>query len=662
MINNNYELKFQRNLLLQFANSFNDSNAVLAELVANSYDAGASNVLINIDTVNKILIIEDNGIGMNSDDIRKSFLTVGNNKRQSENYHNSKRKIMGRKGNGRLGVFSFSNKMSVTSKKDGDKVCNIVLDLKELIDEKNQPYSEEVSLKINGTGTIIVLSEIEADLGFIFEKLNEYISMHFSHVFNKPDVFKVELLINNEHKEIILRPKIFNKLDRLIPLSFTKTELINWNEIINVVKNSDLSIDESNVDSGYDPNEEQYKNDRILKLNEETIFTLNKGKIKSNQFFLPPWSVECKDLKQNKKRINFNITGWIGTLSSIEDKKGKEENIVNHGLIVYARNRVVISNMLKDIKTDRFYQSYIVGEIFAEDLDRDDLIDIINISRDNFSDQDERFPTLKKYILTLINLLIHEKEKIKKIKKGLKNELTNKTTNSIITKLKEKGINNEVIVTKIAPIFAEVTNYKMTLSDPVIFISFMWPEKSFKSYYMSKIIYEIFKYELKIQNQNVNIIYTASEEDGVPFGENIMDYLKKHALGVRLQRVAFIACITDKYTSNWYTSVEYGASWVADKKPFILIDTKDIMSNFQPPLAGMKNLNFDPVFNNSWLEDLKFLSLLLNFIKNILRNLKIQNVYSDLVLKDAIIEVLNKNNYEIMNKENSQINNFKKNV
>lgn len=647
-MNNKYELKFQRNLLLQFSNSFNDSNAVIAELIANSYDANSSVILINIDTVNKILTIEDDGIGMNDDDIKNSFLTIGSNKRQTKDYSMSKRKIMGRKGNGRLGVFSFANKMNVTSRKNGYEKCNVVLDLKELInDEKNQPYSEELSSKIkNLTGTKIVLSEIEADLNFIFEKLDEYISMHFSHVLNKNDIFKVKLFFDDKEKEIRLRPKIFNKLDRFIPLSFSQRDGY-WDETIKIVKNSDLVFEENDLENGYNPNDNKYRKDRILELNKSTVRFLNKGKQELNHIILPPWSVECKDLKQQKKRINFNISGWIGTLSSIEDKEKKEKNVVNHGLIVYARNRVVISNMLKDIKTDRFYQSYIVGEIFAEDLDHDELIDIINISRDNFSDQDERFSTLKRHILSLINLLIHEKEKIKRIKRGLKTELTSKTTSNIITKLKEKGIKDEIIKTKIAPVFAKETNYKMTSSEPTIFISYMSIEKSPTSFHMSKIIYEIFKFGLKIEDENVTIIYTGSIENGVPFGEDIMQYLKENALATYLDRVAFIACVSERYTENWYTSVEYGASWVTGKKPFILIDNKDIMVKFKSPLAGINFIDFSSVFNKSWEKDSKFVPLLLKLVKDILKTLKIKNIYADLDLLKAIRNVISKNPYEI---------------
>ena len=59
---------------------------VLAELIANSYDADASLVEISLidDQENKEIVISDNGHGMSFNDINDKFLCIGRNRRDDE--------------------------------------------------------------------------------------------------------------------------------------------------------------------------------------------------------------------------------------------------------------------------------------------------------------------------------------------------------------------------------------------------------------------------------------------------------------------------------------------------------------------------------------------------------------------------------------------------
>ena len=139
---------------------------VIAEAISNSWDAEARQVLV---TVKKgKLIIEDNGRGMNRGDFQDKFLKVGYSRRQDPN-NKSKRIIIGRKGIGKLAMLSISKKVTILSRKKGDKITggiinNTVLD-REI--EKDGKYELGKLSKSNletfnkRSGTKIIFEELK---------------------------------------------------------------------------------------------------------------------------------------------------------------------------------------------------------------------------------------------------------------------------------------------------------------------------------------------------------------------------------------------------------------------------------------------------------------------------------------------------------------------
>lgn len=91
----------------------------IAELVANSWDAGATIVNIIIpdeaeyQSTTSEICISDNGIGMTDDDVENQYLVVGRNRRLVDGSISKKRPIMGRKGIGKLAGFGLANRVEV---------------------------------------------------------------------------------------------------------------------------------------------------------------------------------------------------------------------------------------------------------------------------------------------------------------------------------------------------------------------------------------------------------------------------------------------------------------------------------------------------------------------------------------------------------------------
>lgn len=163
--------KYKMTLDLQLLNHlglnlYSNASAVISEAVANSWDADASEV--NIVITGDSITISDNGCGMDLEDVNSKYLHVGRQRRNADEAISPKYKriVMGRKGIGKLSLFSIANSISVYSIKGQEKNALRIstINLKECI-EKNEEYSpEELStddIDFAGTGTKIVLRELK---------------------------------------------------------------------------------------------------------------------------------------------------------------------------------------------------------------------------------------------------------------------------------------------------------------------------------------------------------------------------------------------------------------------------------------------------------------------------------------------------------------------
>ncbi|HBM16114.1 MAG TPA: hypothetical protein DD381_07230 [Lentisphaeria bacterium] len=132
-------------------------DAAVAELVANSWDAGAKHVWITIPTGTEYnkdiseISIEDDGCGMNEASLQDKYLVIGRNRRIAESSEEFKgRRVMGRKGIGKLAGFGIASMMKVETWIDNQSI-EISLDLNHL---KNNPTTEtkdDIDKNLDGT-------------------------------------------------------------------------------------------------------------------------------------------------------------------------------------------------------------------------------------------------------------------------------------------------------------------------------------------------------------------------------------------------------------------------------------------------------------------------------------------------------------------------------
>lgn len=146
-------------------------SAVLAELIANAYDADANDVKIklpfgtylarreggDVKDLDYEIVIEDDGIGMTANQVNEFYLNVGFDRRSTrgEKTQKYKRRVMGRKGIGKLAPFGVCREVEVVTAggKSTDKgypVSNLVLKLDDILNETSddqgnpEPYHPQL--------------------------------------------------------------------------------------------------------------------------------------------------------------------------------------------------------------------------------------------------------------------------------------------------------------------------------------------------------------------------------------------------------------------------------------------------------------------------------------------------------------------------------------
>ena len=213
MSGNGFKIKFDKNTIdhlgIKLYSSF---PPVIAELISNSYDADAENVEIRINYDEKIVTVEDDGNGMNHNELNENFLVIGRNRRRAEGTGFSKiknRKVTGKKGLGKLAVFGIANTIEVYSVKDGLKNAFSMnyADLKAEISDEYKPsiICENVETK-EKSKTEVVIREITQKNIMDINSLAYNLSKRFS--FYDSD-FKVKLVDLKTDETIVITKSIF---------------------------------------------------------------------------------------------------------------------------------------------------------------------------------------------------------------------------------------------------------------------------------------------------------------------------------------------------------------------------------------------------------------------------------------------------------------------
>lgn len=345
MIAPKYKMRIELGVLDHLGlNLYSNIPAVLAEVVANAWDADAKKVEIDIDRSAQAITIVDNGHGMDLDDINDKFLTVGYRRRETGPVETRLgRHVMGRKGIGKLSLFSIAERIEVHSvktdagKRVGDPQA-FVLDsakIREAIEAKQDYHPEELDPKIVKIrkGTRLLLTGLKTHATATTTKsLRTRLARRFS------------ILGAENQFDVYLDGSIIGVADRNY---FRKIEYL-WS-----------------IGQVGDKYEKQARSAKRKQHIDGQVDAAN----------------------------DWEISGWIGTFDeqqSIEDEQ--------NALSILAWGKLVDENILSSLKEGGLYTKYLIGELRADFLDSDDKEDITTSDRQRLKETDPRYEALASYV------------------------------------------------------------------------------------------------------------------------------------------------------------------------------------------------------------------------------------------------------------------------
>ncbi len=309
----------------------------LAELIANAYDAGATEVYIRLyDAGDKKVIVEDNGIGMSFNEVNEFFLRIGRNRREEKQKAPRGRIPTGKKGLGKLALFGIGDTINITTNQ-GKEVVSFNLDWHEILKCKGRDYEpkfEILSKDKTSKGTKITLTNLKRKTGFPVEEYAESIAK----LFNFEDNFIVYLSLNDS-KPIIIDSK--SKYTNITP-EFT------WN-IQDVIR-----INEKDYSDKKEIHGVIITTQMPLKSNLRGVTLFANGRmVNSPEFFGPSESSHFFSYATGWLDVNF-IDNWEEDVISTNRQSIDWENVKTSELRKYLASCLsIIERQWRDYRKDK---------------------------------------------------------------------------------------------------------------------------------------------------------------------------------------------------------------------------------------------------------------------------------------------------------------------
>lgn len=530
---------------------------VLAELIANAYDADAHNVYIisNDDEIR----VEDDGHGMSySNGEISKYLGVAKQSRFNEQDSCTLlgRKKMGRKGIGKLAALSVSEDVDVLTISNGEK-SGFVLSrhpaeggVLKPIEEKNVSF-----VKVQDHGTAIVMKSPEYSL----HKTTEAIKRNIVNIFPLVDKeFRIHI-VNKDGKDVVVE-----RLDDVFAKSLCGI----------ITLGNDYQYLTKKVKTKFTD-----KIDRLIEARDAVCFPISM-------------------LNNNgeEKLYNLCIDGWIGAYETTKGRKKNASEFPDNFISLYANKKMGEFNILPKVGKNALNESYIVGQLYVDLFELSELPDMALSNRQGYKSDDPRYIKVIEYVRkTLLPEILNKRvlfatlknadAKKKQLAEQKKNEDTlkrsvdnfkRKTGKSIMDKFTES--NSIVDSSTIKDIIDDAINdnvpefgikKKVDAAKKKVLISQTRKDKD-----MSDLVYHFLVYN-GIPAKEILYSNCDDEVSRIPEDVPIFDYLRDFFVNSYSDQKIYVFFVTSEHIKESFgTMSEIGAAWItkADHK---IINIKD---------------------------------------------------------------------------------------
>lgn len=517
---------------------------VLAELIANAYDAMAHNVYIiaNKDDIT----VEDDGKGMSyaNGDIAH-YLNVAKESRinaEDSLTDDKTRKKMGRKGIGKLAALSVSENVLVETRRNGETSGFV---LSRHVNENNMlvPISDDkiVFQRITGNGSAIIMK-------------NPQYRLHKTLSVIKKNLLKIFPAVCSDFKIHIIRGKEEEIVDE-----FDKSAMNDLCAIISLGDNFQHLADLVMVG--------QPRRDDLVK--------------KRSVVSIP---ISLRDKSNIEHEYVLEIAGWLGAYKTTRGRKAEMSDFPDNFISLYANKKMGEFNILPAVGQNKLNEVYVVGQLHIDLFELTELPDMALSNRQGYKSDDMRYIEVLRYVR---ETLLPDILKLRELYSDIVNAEKKKQKEEEQRK-KEDGLKADVLRYKsgvVSHASAEIKQFdgplthdsvieifkrNLNASSPdiglkrevdslkkKILISQTWADKA-----LADIVYNMLIHNHVPAD---DILYTNCDDEvsRIPEGEKVYQYLRDFFVESFSTQKIYVLFVTSENTKqSWGALTEVGAAWI----------------------------------------------------------------------------------------------------
>lgn len=526
---------------------------VLAELIANAYDADAKNVYIIAGKDD--IRVEDDGHGMSYEagDITK-YLNVAGVSRTTEKdsfTKSRKRRKMGRKGVGKLAALSVSENVDVLTIAKGEKSGFVLTRHPENGHElKAIPDAKVIFERIKNHGSAIImrhpqyrlhktLAAVKRNLLKIFPLVDSSFRIHVIRGRESVTIDDFDRSVMGELCTLITLGDKFAPLGKLVPDSYPKR-----------------------------------RKDLVSAQGVKTI----------------PVVVRANDGKEYE--YSLEVLGWIGTYKTTRGRKAELTDFPDNFISLFANEKMGEFNILPVVGQNKLNEVYVVGQLHVDLFELTELPDMALSNRQGYKSDDPRYEAVRDYVRKeLLADILRRRETYTDLVNAEKKKQKERTQRDAEARLRAsvdafRKKASEEAAGALAKLGVKVSREAMekAISESInanspdlglkavvdsqkkkILISQTYPDKPF-----ADIIHQMLAFN---DVPSDDILYTNCDDEvcRVPEGRRVYDYLREFFVESYSTQKIFVLFVTSENTkASWGAVTEVGAAWITqiDNKIF----------------------------------------------------------------------------------------------